>query len=251
MNLNNGVLDGIRRIGGRFRDVTVDGGLPGAPLGLRLRGATASGPPATGTWKAGDQVSDRTGAIWICTAAGSPGSWCIPGGLASYLPGDQDLLSASDPGPYQFSAGFTAGALYLTRVPVRYPLTATYLWLMCNSSGTGDSGSYVGLYSSSGTLLTGSSGIGNVPNNVAASGNAKFAFTTPQALTPPWVWGAMLLVGQTPHVAYGPVGAYSGNLGLTAATYRYATNGSGLSTLPPTITPASNSPVQGPWMGIS
>ena len=75
MNLNNGVLDGIRRIGGRFRDVTVDGGLPGAPLGLRIRGATASGAPATGTWKARDVIEDGTGTLWLCTAGGSPGTW--------------------------------------------------------------------------------------------------------------------------------------------------------------------------------
>jgi hypothetical protein len=71
MNLNNGVLDGIRRIGGRFRDITIDGGLPGAPLGFRLRGANTSGAPTTGTWKAGDETRDRGGNIYICTSGGT------------------------------------------------------------------------------------------------------------------------------------------------------------------------------------
>ena len=70
-NINGGVLDGLRRIGAKVRDLAIDGGLPGAPLGYRLRGATQSGPPTTGTWKAGDQVPDRAGAIWICTAGGT------------------------------------------------------------------------------------------------------------------------------------------------------------------------------------
>lgn len=68
---NNGVLDGTRRIGARFRDVTVDGGLPGAPSGFRLRGATTSGPPTSGTWQAGDHVEDRNGIIWLYTSAGT------------------------------------------------------------------------------------------------------------------------------------------------------------------------------------
>ncbi len=73
--INNGVFDGVRRIAAKVRDLTIDGGLPGAPFGFRLRGATAYGSPITGTWKAGDQVSDRTGNIWICTATGTPGTW--------------------------------------------------------------------------------------------------------------------------------------------------------------------------------
>ena len=76
---NSGALDGVRRIAGKFRDLAVDGGLPGAPLGFRLRGATQSGPPVTGTWKAGDTAPDRTGAFWTCVKAGSPGTWAPAG----------------------------------------------------------------------------------------------------------------------------------------------------------------------------
>ena len=83
MNINEGVVDGIRRIGMRLRQLTVDGGQAGAPLGFRLRGATASGAPATGTWKAGDVVPDRTGIIWECTAGGTPGTWVQCGLLPS------------------------------------------------------------------------------------------------------------------------------------------------------------------------
>ncbi len=73
-NVNNGVLDGLRKTGPRFRDLTVEG-VPGAILGYRLCGATASGPPVAGSWKARDIVPDATGTAWVCTAAGSPGTW--------------------------------------------------------------------------------------------------------------------------------------------------------------------------------
>ena len=81
--INGGLLDGARRITAKVRDLTIDGGLPGAPLGFRLRGATQSGHPVTGTWKAGDVVPDRAGAVWICTVSGTPGTWVSAPGAAS------------------------------------------------------------------------------------------------------------------------------------------------------------------------
>lgn len=99
--LNPGVLDGLRRIGAKIRELALDGGIPGAPLGMRFRGATASGPPVTGTWKPGDTVTDRAGRTWVCTAGGTPGAWAgtvrvggdtMQGGLA---PGVVALADAS------------------------------------------------------------------------------------------------------------------------------------------------------------
>jgi hypothetical protein len=81
-NINNGVLDGTRRVIPGVRSIGVNSGLAGAPLGMRHRGATAGGPPAVGSWKAGDQVTDRgNGAIWVCTATGTPGTWAQAPGL--------------------------------------------------------------------------------------------------------------------------------------------------------------------------
>jgi hypothetical protein len=91
-NINNGLLDGVRRIGAAVRDLAISGGLPGAPLGYRLRGATTSGPPATGTWKAGDQVPDRSGVIWICTAGGSPGAWVQTGTVTGVTAADTSVV---------------------------------------------------------------------------------------------------------------------------------------------------------------
>jgi hypothetical protein len=50
-------------------------GLTGATAASRYVGATASGAPASGAFLLGDYVIDQTGAIWICTIAGTPGTW--------------------------------------------------------------------------------------------------------------------------------------------------------------------------------
>lgn len=55
-------------------------GLTGATAASRYVGATASGAPATGTFLVGDFVVDQTGAIHVCTVAGTPGGWTKIGG---------------------------------------------------------------------------------------------------------------------------------------------------------------------------
>lgn len=56
-------------------------GLTGATQATRYVGATTSGAPATGTFAIGDFVIDRAnGYLWICTTAGSPGTWTRVGG---------------------------------------------------------------------------------------------------------------------------------------------------------------------------
>ena len=54
-------------------------GLPGATAASRHAGATASGAPATGTFAVGDYVVDQTGAMYVCTVAGTPGTWQLSG----------------------------------------------------------------------------------------------------------------------------------------------------------------------------
>jgi hypothetical protein len=54
-------------------------GLTGAASASRYVGATASGAPAAGTFSIGDYVIARDGAVYICTAAGTPGTWVNAG----------------------------------------------------------------------------------------------------------------------------------------------------------------------------
>lgn len=53
----------------------ISSGLTGATGASRYVGGTASGAPASGTFVIGDFIVDRTGSFWICTTAGSPGTW--------------------------------------------------------------------------------------------------------------------------------------------------------------------------------
>jgi len=51
-------------------------GLTGATTNtVRLVGATSAGAPTSGTFAVGDLVIDDTGTLWICTTAGTPGTW--------------------------------------------------------------------------------------------------------------------------------------------------------------------------------
>lgn len=60
-------------------------GLTGAISSSRYVGATNSGAPTTGTFGVGDFVIARDGNLWICTTAGSPGTWTNAGGAGSLV----------------------------------------------------------------------------------------------------------------------------------------------------------------------
>jgi hypothetical protein len=47
----------------------------GDTQGLRVRPRSTSGAPTSGAWSAGTMIVDSTGSLYICTAAGTPGSW--------------------------------------------------------------------------------------------------------------------------------------------------------------------------------
>src|SRR5712691_2650868 len=68
--------------------------LTGATLASRYVGATASGAPVAGTFAIGDFVVDRSGAIWICVTAGTPGTWSSTSGssVASVTAADTSIV---------------------------------------------------------------------------------------------------------------------------------------------------------------
>ena len=65
-------------IGGPFAPSTT-----GATAATQYVGGTTSGAPTTGAHVVGDWVVDRTGKIWVCTSAGTPGTWTQLGGSAA------------------------------------------------------------------------------------------------------------------------------------------------------------------------
>ena len=64
-------------------------GLTGATVATRYVGGTTNGSPTSGTFAVGDFVIDQSGTIWVCTTAGTPGTWTTT--ISSHL----SLRSAS------------------------------------------------------------------------------------------------------------------------------------------------------------
>jgi hypothetical protein len=58
-------------------------GLTGATETTRFVGGTSDVAPTSGAFEVGDLVVSRTGKIWVCTVAGSPGTWAGIGGASS------------------------------------------------------------------------------------------------------------------------------------------------------------------------
>lgn len=50
-------------------------GLTGATTASRYVGGTTTGSPTTGTFAVGDYVVAQDGKVWVCTTAGTPGTW--------------------------------------------------------------------------------------------------------------------------------------------------------------------------------
>ena len=53
----------------------VASGLTGATTATRYVGGTVNSAPTSGTFAKGDFVIDQSGTIWVCTTAGTPGTW--------------------------------------------------------------------------------------------------------------------------------------------------------------------------------
>jgi len=77
------------------QEAVVNTGLPGATAASRYAGATTSGAPTTGTFAVGDFIVDQSGAMYVCTVAGTPGTWGIVGGnsLVSNVAGRNKIIN--------------------------------------------------------------------------------------------------------------------------------------------------------------
>lgn len=85
------------------------GGLTGATTASRYVGGTASGPPTSGTFAVGDFVVAVNGQVWICTVAGTPGTWISSPDINIFRPGDYANGNTYDPtGTSDSSTSFSA-----------------------------------------------------------------------------------------------------------------------------------------------
>jgi hypothetical protein len=168
-----------------------------------------------------------------------------------WLASDNGFLAAVGD-PVLFNAGFLTigGTVYLSKIPVRAPITASNLWCICTVAGVGAStGSFGGLYSSAGSLLTGSADIGGL---VLGTGGVQIPLTTPQALAAgSFVWAAFLFNLATTEPTLARSSA-TGNINLAAAAARFAVPITGQTALPGSFAPGSLTPDAATfWAGLS
>lgn len=86
-------------------------GLTGATAASRYVGATASGAPASGTFVVGDFVIDRTGKLYVCTTAGSPGTWTQVGAGLTSVTADAPLSGSGTSGSHLVIANASGAAV--------------------------------------------------------------------------------------------------------------------------------------------
>lgn len=91
-------------------------GLTGATAGGRFVGVTASGAPASGTFAVGDFIFDLTPKIYICTGAGSPGTWVqASGSMNNPMTTNQDMIVGVSTGtPTRLGVGANGQVLGIT-----------------------------------------------------------------------------------------------------------------------------------------
>ena len=192
-------------------------------------------------------------------SAGSVGSAADAGhvhGAPGWLPGDNNLMAACD-SLAAISSTFIVvkGVQYMMKVPVRAPITVSSVSFIVSTSGAGAStGSFVGLMSPSGQLLTGSA---DCAAQFTGANAQTVSLTTPQSLTPgttPFFWVLILSNLATTQPTFRTAGTATSalpNLGLTAANFRAASQGSGSITALQSVTPSANSATPLIWVGTN
>jgi hypothetical protein len=168
----------------------------------------------------------------------------VLGAEPSWLPADAGFLAWTyDPGAGA-TGTFTmvSGTVYLYRINVRASLTCTNVLVIIGTAGSGltSNQNFAGLYRSDGTRV----GItADQTTPWATAGLQTMALAGgPFALTAGFYWVAMMSVGTTPPIVLSASGTFrASNAGTAVSVARYATNGTGQTALPASITPGSNS----------
>jgi|SRR5215475_222624 len=162
-----------------------------------------------------------------------------------WLPPDQGsyLLANGDPALMIGGTILVAGTLYLCKLQARTSIPLSAVRFSINSNGVGAStGSFGGIYSSAGNLLSGSADIGGL---LTGAGDLNIPLSIPGQIVPGngFVWAAILsnLATTQPTMNRLTSSTNTGaNMALAAAGLRFAINGTGLVSLPSSINPASN-----------
>src|SRR5688572_3510919 len=159
-----------------------------------------------------------------------------------------------DPALAANSTQVSNGVAYLVRVNIAADtdVTKIYWWIANVGTGPVATQNQVALYDSAGARLA----VADVDAAISSTGLKSTTITSTALAGGSFYWVALLFnASATPTLtrASGSTGVEAAaNIGYTAATLRFATNGSSLTALPATITPASNvgTDFAGPWVAV-
>ena len=119
----------------------------------RYTGGTTSGPPTTGTYQAGDFMTDLNGFMWVCTTSGSPGTWQVTG--TGKMLGYVELTSA----PATFNGVGVANRADVIGFSLTVTIGVRPIELVCHcmsvNNNSASCGVTLGIYDSDTTTLLG------------------------------------------------------------------------------------------------
>ena len=164
-------------------------GLTGATAASRYVGATTGGAPSSGTYAVGDYTVDQTGAMWVCTVAGSPGTWTIvgsnPGGNGYLSPLLYNLAAMTlDPGTATAVSQLSASTHYVFKVVAQASQNVSKVtFYSATTQGSGCTNFYVALYNSTGNLISGSPSTSDQGTAFNSLGTISASFGTATGVT--------------------------------------------------------------------
>lgn len=185
----------------------------------------------TNLYRGAASVLQSDDALIIQSGAVNPGA----------TPEDHTIMAwAFDPcGADDATGVLTAGVVYLAAVHLRSPQTVTKVGVLVETAGASLTAgqNHLGLYDSAGTRLS----TGSADTIFTNTGYQTVTLGASQALGAGKFYVAMLANGTTPPaLGRGYGSAQAANAGLTVGTARFATNSTGQTTLPASLTLSGN-----------
>lgn len=215
-----------RDLGGWDESGNID--LPGTLTVDTIRG---SGPNAAGS------TTTFAGQVAFSQSSTVQGIVMPPG---MFLAQDYGFETWSfDPGAPASSVIAVNGRVYLSKLMIRRDVTIDTIWWSVTTAGATPTAGQneVGLFSSAGTRLAAT----NVDAVISSTGPKNTAITAVNLLANTFVWvGFVFNAATAPTLARGSSFESTPSMNLTAATLRYALNGTGATALPASITPGDN-----------
>ncbi|MBO0816651.1 MAG: hypothetical protein J2P30_16110 [Actinobacteria bacterium] len=183
---------------------------------------------------------------------GPPGPEGAHGG--DWRPEDQNLLAANfDPLHQPTDRGLDGERVFLLKIPIREPMTVSRVVFQVWNPGSGQStGTFAGVYSSSGVRLGVSADVGELWYQGYQP--VFLPLAAPAQLEPGWVWAALLMrLPNRPSVGTMSDNLRGANVGLPITEARFCCAGWGWSSLPPSFDPANENTLDNArvcWCGL-